>query len=1788
MGFYGNITNTSRTQFQFDRVYINRREMDQAASEDGIYAGRYVLVNYEEEGATDYYLHAYKIASESGFLFGSSYNGEELTRFLYVDSPEDARDKNVVFNGQVIVIPPDHLHNLVDLNATEWEYWRVNGYAEVERPVEGDSENEPETEIIKYATFAQFQDPYALNYNVDVSFYGTSRGYDSTVWQKVYQNGEDKYVMVAELNTVVPTFDIEADAPKMVPLTPHFDASSTNVYYKLHWSPPWGFRVKAASPELKGPILNDNGTDSSSGLTYMTSNSEEYPSDETTTWYKTVYNGVDAATDYVFTLNEQKNQGKWIPKDENLREDKLIDNIYQKEVVIETPAAIYYNKAGFDPETISYSYFETEIENQQEYDNGTYYKKVDGKYVLADDLEFDEENGPFYKKIEDHILLQPTGRSGHVYNKHDGSITDSVQEDMQELSIMLPAIGDTISAVWDLMYGGETVNHGLKRNLDVSWERARAGMDRHGLRLVTDFDAGGQYYYQVKNIDTVAGAINSIHDLMGMIITADTRAHLDDNIDALDENRIYYDESNHTFNRKRKMYDYTEILESAYAYDKVYWYDATDVTNLGHPMSAETWLPGTYYITEDEGSTFTLDNSEEFDIHQDYYLRRLVSGSGYRLVDRSKLDIFDGTEYAYQDFTGTDANSYQYNDITDTINSNNYVANRYYTESIGRYKLDDSEVYDNHKHYYQLVVTVDSETNEEIINYVDKSNDVNINNYQSNLYYINIVPGIYIIDASPTYDQYKHYYQQTTLIDPLKLDYVRDNKYYEDKRNGYYRWDEIVTVPYNRLSDSYEKNKFYYYDENTGNYVLSTDETPKTGRNYLILKSENLKTLESLVNQGEAYGLYLPGKYLYKEFYDPITEVVITDRNSINENTPFNYKLATASNLTDALKKNISGAFYLLQTDSNQTAIGDVIYTRVIDYEEVDLIVNGENNYVPRTYYTQSVDENNNIIYVRCDDPEYDPSKEPYYIQNESYIRVKSEYYQVNGNTAYTLFPFTRNTYFKKVKNNYEVLTQLSNAIDLTSNKAPIYVLRRERNTSGTFALNIPLDWTNISVSAMVLQDQFYEPGIYHYLSQSSNGDQYGDYILDTYPTKTHGENYYKIESIGQPVDFSDKIFFEAYKYYTVNSAGEYTLITDGSHIPEGDIYTYDDALYVINDETGIYPYGALWNFDTKYVPSTLTLAKRTEYYGLEPFADFARNINTMHGMLLKTKAMLDYENKDTRDIRTVQGALNTLADKIAQFSTWTSGEILIVDNYGRLHSADKIKTKWTQIDVDPQIKEPNIKVTHLWTAIPDTTNTTNLKENNSASLVNIYPLVDEAGHVGGKHTETYLLPEAYGIITGDSGSVAAGGTHATMKFEGTDEWIQTEATTESDVKKVKFTHEFNRGTDTTETINLSTNNAATFDDVKTLRDATGHEVATHTTTIQFPHGYGTVIGDSGSVAAGGTYATVKFEGTDNWIQTEAVTEDNIKKIKFTHEYTAGTNTTATVNLSTNNSATFEDILPTVDSKGHVTAQKTTTITFPHGYGVVQGDSGTDLAAGGSYATIMFNGADDWTATEVATVNDLRTVKITHTGPVSNNATAVGPTSAQTPAFGGTVNIPAFAIDAKGHVATTGTQTITVPSLSLVSGDNTSITANLANVITGLTYAADTNSSTFTKTESAVKDLLLTGYTASTIAQADLTAIGSSDSIGIAFNKIQNAVNNINNVIEAMDLAEITAGTGEVISAVSQTNGQISVSKKSLEATDIPDIQANEFEYTPTGKTDAETFSLQTIIDRLVALEDAQ
>ena len=69
MSFYGRVTNSSKTQFSFDKIYPSRHEMDfrlNQGNADGVFVGRYVLVEYGDSTkvetdlvTSDNYIHAF-------------------------------------------------------------------------------------------------------------------------------------------------------------------------------------------------------------------------------------------------------------------------------------------------------------------------------------------------------------------------------------------------------------------------------------------------------------------------------------------------------------------------------------------------------------------------------------------------------------------------------------------------------------------------------------------------------------------------------------------------------------------------------------------------------------------------------------------------------------------------------------------------------------------------------------------------------------------------------------------------------------------------------------------------------------------------------------------------------------------------------------------------------------------------------------------------------------------------------------------------------------------------------------------------------------------------------------------------------------------------------------------------------------------------------------------------------------------------------------------------------------------------------------------------------------------------------------------------------------------------------------------------------------------------------------------------------------------------------------------------------------------------------------------------
>ena len=189
MGFYGNITNTSKTTFTFDKIYSNRLQMDNSCTSDGIFLGRYVLVEYGLP-ATQYLV---------GYLDN---------KIMY-DDPFDRSDSHIILceNGKLVKVKRSnqwylYVGNVTASGTKEWKY------------------------LTRITNDRVDDEQYNLNYQIDYPVYG--RGYDSTVWIKQYINNQETYVQIAELNTVVPNFSIYP----LLPQDPYVAVDDASVVYQ--------------------------------------------------------------------------------------------------------------------------------------------------------------------------------------------------------------------------------------------------------------------------------------------------------------------------------------------------------------------------------------------------------------------------------------------------------------------------------------------------------------------------------------------------------------------------------------------------------------------------------------------------------------------------------------------------------------------------------------------------------------------------------------------------------------------------------------------------------------------------------------------------------------------------------------------------------------------------------------------------------------------------------------------------------------------------------------------------------------------------------------------------------------------------------------------------------------------------------------------------------------------------------------------------------------------------------------------------------------------------------------------------------------------------------------------------------------------------------------------------------------------------------------------------------------------------------------------------------------------
>ena len=495
--FYGQIGNITSTHFQFDKIYPNRRAMDLELlnQKDNIFAGRFVLVNYNSE---DFFTLpnvqiGYRMVENGEFY--QDVNGQipyvysDFISFSAQNIDRNAPSASVLNNyyfkkgvyffkmpaGSEYYSASDYDYYYTPTNTTssaivgtEWiirEYYQGRLTGNFYQCV-GQVETVPRWSVLNNNNLLVYS--YINNYKIDETAYAgrfDTRGYNATIWQKIYSGGTGYFSLVARLECTPPAIELYPDPPSLDPFVPYLDASSTDIAYRLHVPTHWGLQVKKI---------------------------EEDEED--------VYN----KSDQVLTRNGTSYN-----------------------------ADIYMNLGGSD------------LATQQ-----TYHLEETHK-----DIETSNE-----------ILIEPTGQSGTLYN-------GTAQNDILEISIHTPALGNMIDQGYDLIYGA---NEDGTRPRDIAWYDGRAS------DTLKEQGASG-LNYKTYDLKTLAGNINTMHNILGQIIVERMAYPTAEEIENLSSEYIY--RINNQLYRKGTISTPTVIAEDQYKYTAVSVTESEFQTNKYYYLS---------------------------------------------------------------------------------------------------------------------------------------------------------------------------------------------------------------------------------------------------------------------------------------------------------------------------------------------------------------------------------------------------------------------------------------------------------------------------------------------------------------------------------------------------------------------------------------------------------------------------------------------------------------------------------------------------------------------------------------------------------------------------------------------------------------------------------------------------------------------------------------------------------------------------------------------------------------------------------------------------------------------------------------------------------------------------------------------------------------------------------------------------------------------------------------------------------------------------------------------------
>ena len=187
-----------------------------------------------------------------------------------------------------------------------------------------------------------------------------------------------------------------------------------------------------------------------------------------------------------------------------------------------------------------------------------------------------------------------------------------------------------------------------------------------------------------------------------------------------------------------------------------------------------------------------------------------------------------------------------------------------------------------------------------------------------------------------------------------------------------------------------------------------------------------------------------------------------------------------------------------------------------------------------------------------------------------------------------------------------------------------------------------------------------------------------------------------------------------------------------------------------------------MWNHEVKgdNIPNGVSLSYRREVYEWKELVGFARNLNTIHGLILHINNFLKSGDNLTRDNQTVQGCINIMNDIINKIDTLKPNHFIAVDEYGRMTSMQPIGDNWINIEINNNNND-QIAIKHKPSTLSANTykssDTTRSGFGDSFKILNY--TTDTAGHLIASGENTITIPKGSltdKVVESDSNVVTA------------------------------------------------------------------------------------------------------------------------------------------------------------------------------------------------------------------------------------------------------------------------------------------------------------------------------------------------------------------------------------------------------------------------------------------------